>query len=491
MAVKPIPEGYTSVTPYLTVDDARRRSSSTSARSARPSPGHARARRQGRTRRAPDRGLEDHALGQIPAVGLRHAEGVGGTTVAIWSSSRTSTRSCRTRRMPARRSPWSPRISSGATGWDRSPIRSETSGRSRHASRSSRPRRSRRAVERLWPHGLTDASGQRTAPRGAVRCPRRPGDPRRTASRLDVGVEAEEVAGIPGALELAQPLVLLRAAERRQLARLGDVAADRVDVDAAGRPRRERRRDRPRPVAVQRVLRGVGPLADDPRPPRAPCGRRTPSPRPGRGRSRRPAGRRGSRSGVERRRARAGDERIDRAVGEAGEVVAALPVAVAVRIDVVERRLQGGVGDRAVQVRDRRAEAVSGSSSAGPRSRSVQNGTTASTGSPQRSSGNGGVRRDVREREPERRPRRAPSGRSRARCAARPPRRRARRRAGRRGRAARPRASRYSNETTTPKLPEPPRRPQNRSGCSVSDAVTRRPSAVTSSTERRLSIVRP
>ncbi len=48
-----------------------------------------------------------------------------------------------------------------------------------------------------------------------------------------------------------------------------------------------------------------------------------------------------------------------------------------------------------------------------------------------------------------------------------------------------------SNDVTIPKLPPPPRRPQKRSGFSCSLATTNSPSAVTTSHERRLSIVRP
>ena len=50
---------------------------------------------------------------------------------------------------------------------------------------------------------------------------------------------------------------------------------------------------------------------------------------------------------------------------------------------------------------------------------------------------------------------------------------------------------RNTNRVTTPKLPPPPRTAQKRSGLRCSLAVTIRPSAVTSSTETRLSIVRP
>ena len=48
-----------------------------------------------------------------------------------------------------------------------------------------------------------------------------------------------------------------------------------------------------------------------------------------------------------------------------------------------------------------------------------------------------------------------------------------------------------SNMVTTPKLPPPPRTAQNRSGFSVSLARRSCPSAVTISTERRLSQVSP
>ena len=44
---------------------------------------------------------------------------------------------------------------------------------------------------------------------------------------------------------------------------------------------------------------------------------------------------------------------------------------------------------------------------------------------------------------------------------------------------------------TTPKLPPPPRRAQNRSGCWLLLAVTKLPSARTTSASRRLSMVRP
>ena len=47
--------------------------------------------------------------------------------------------------------------------------------------------------------------------------------------------------------------------------------------------------------------------------------------------------------------------------------------------------------------------------------------------------------------------------------------------------------SRNSNSVTTPKLPPPPRSAQNRSGCSVALARTRRPSA--STTSRRFEVV--
>ena len=50
---------------------------------------------------------------------------------------------------------------------------------------------------------------------------------------------------------------------------------------------------------------------------------------------------------------------------------------------------------------------------------------------------------------------------------------------------------RYSNDVTMPKLPLPPRTPQNRSGFSFSLAVTSSPSAVTRSTESRLSTAAP
>ena len=50
---------------------------------------------------------------------------------------------------------------------------------------------------------------------------------------------------------------------------------------------------------------------------------------------------------------------------------------------------------------------------------------------------------------------------------------------------------RNSNSVTTPKLPPPPRRPQNRSGFSSALARTTLPSAVTTSAESRLSHVTP
>ena len=68
---------------------------------------------------------------------------------------------------------------------------------------------------------------------------------------------------------------------------------------------------------------------------------------------------------------------------------------------------------------------------------------------------------------------------------------RAARRSARRARAGRPGASRYSNAVATPKLPPPPRRPQNSSGSVSASTRMRSPSAVTSSTESRLSTVRP
>src|SRR3989304_5365515 len=49
----------------------------------------------------------------------------------------------------------------------------------------------------------------------------------------------------------------------------------------------------------------------------------------------------------------------------------------------------------------------------------------------------------------------------------------------------------YSKEVTTPKLPPPPRIAQNRSSFSRSLATRRRPSAVTTSAETRLSHERP
>jgi hypothetical protein len=51
--------------------------------------------------------------------------------------------------------------------------------------------------------------------------------------------------------------------------------------------------------------------------------------------------------------------------------------------------------------------------------------------------------------------------------------------------------SRNVKLVTIPKLPLPPRRPQNRSGLSSADAVTTRPSAVTTSASIRLSQVNP
>ena len=50
---------------------------------------------------------------------------------------------------------------------------------------------------------------------------------------------------------------------------------------------------------------------------------------------------------------------------------------------------------------------------------------------------------------------------------------------------------RNSNRVTTPKLPPPPRSAQKRSGCSVALAWTICPSAVTTSTDSRLSTVMP
>ena len=51
--------------------------------------------------------------------------------------------------------------------------------------------------------------------------------------------------------------------------------------------------------------------------------------------------------------------------------------------------------------------------------------------------------------------------------------------------------ARNRNDVTTPKLPPPPRRPQNRSGWSSSLAATSSPSAVTTSAPTRLSTLRP
>ena len=50
---------------------------------------------------------------------------------------------------------------------------------------------------------------------------------------------------------------------------------------------------------------------------------------------------------------------------------------------------------------------------------------------------------------------------------------------------------RYSNDVTIPKLPLPPRSPQNRSALVRALAVSRRPSAVTTSADSRLSAVSP
>ncbi len=51
--------------------------------------------------------------------------------------------------------------------------------------------------------------------------------------------------------------------------------------------------------------------------------------------------------------------------------------------------------------------------------------------------------------------------------------------------------NRYSNDVATPKLPPPPRMAQNRSGCSFALVTTVRPSAVTSSADKRVSHVAP
>src|SRR4051794_33187425 len=74
----------------------------------------------------------------------------------------------------------------------------------------------------------------------------------------------EQVLRIPDALELPQPLVLRSAAEGSELAGLGDIAADRVDVDAARRPGLERCGDGTCPVPMDRILCRIGPLADHP-----------------------------------------------------------------------------------------------------------------------------------------------------------------------------------------------------------------------------------
>ena len=67
--------------------------------------------------------------------------------------------------------------------------------------------------------------------------------------------------------------------------------------------------------------------------------------------------------------------------------------------------------------------------------------------------------------------------------------RRAGTRASRPSRSGRPGAARNSNSVTTPKLPPPPRSPQNRSAFSSALARTTLPSAVTTSAESRLSQV--
>ena len=51
--------------------------------------------------------------------------------------------------------------------------------------------------------------------------------------------------------------------------------------------------------------------------------------------------------------------------------------------------------------------------------------------------------------------------------------------------------STYSNPVATPKFPPPPRKAQNSSACSRSEARMIRLSAVTRSTEARLSLVQP
>ena len=51
--------------------------------------------------------------------------------------------------------------------------------------------------------------------------------------------------------------------------------------------------------------------------------------------------------------------------------------------------------------------------------------------------------------------------------------------------------SRNSSDVTTPKLPPPPRRPQNRSSFSSALAVTNLPSAVITPAEMRLSTESP
>ena len=65
---------------------------------------------------------------------------------------------------------------------------------------------------------------------------------------------------------------------------------------------------------------------------------------------------RGSRSGATRSSARRRRARRSRSSERPGEVVAPLPVAMAVRVDAVERRLQRGVRDRPVEASERRPE---------------------------------------------------------------------------------------------------------------------------------------
>ena len=131
IAKKAVPDGYHTITPQLTLDDAARAiewykkalGAEELGRSAGP---------DGKIMHAELKIGDSRIMVNDPVMDNKGPKAFGGSPASLWLLSRTATRFSNAPSGPAPRSAWRSAISSGAIGWARSSIRMDTAGPSPH-----------------------------------------------------------------------------------------------------------------------------------------------------------------------------------------------------------------------------------------------------------------------------------------------------------------------------------------------------------------------